>query len=172
MYVFWTNYQPLNWSEGSMPFAVFVVRNLPDSPEIDWDPVVIAKYVEQQVSAHSINRIVTFDAYGVSGHRNHVSVFQAIQMLQRNSKKFKTEIEVLVLKSESCFMKYLSIFSLPFILICHLYTSSYLFLSSPLQVLRTQRAMVKHWSQLLWFRVLHILFSQYMFINNVHVLEE
>ncbi|XP_033107894.1 N-acetylglucosaminyl-phosphatidylinositol de-N-acetylase-like isoform X2 [Anneissia japonica] len=146
-------------------------NNLDDDPNIEWHTNLIKEYVKKQVHNYSIDKIVTFDAYGVSGHRNHASVFQAIRLL-KNSDEISKDIEILVLESKSCLTKYLSIFSLPFVLLNHLVTNSQLYISSPFEVLRTQRAMLKHWSQLMWFRVLYICLSQYMIMNSVHVFEQ
>ena len=45
--------------------------NLPDSMEVEWDPLQLAEIVQEHVESTKVDMLVTFDKYGVSGHPNH-----------------------------------------------------------------------------------------------------
>ncbi|KAF8406700.1 hypothetical protein HHK36_008792 [Tetracentron sinense] len=55
-----------------------------DHPELQdgfdkmWSRNLLARIIEQEISSHGIDLIITFDNYGVSGHRNHCDVHQGI----------------------------------------------------------------------------------------------
>ncbi|XP_076434570.1 N-acetylglucosaminyl-phosphatidylinositol de-N-acetylase-like isoform X2 [Babylonia areolata] len=123
-------------------------------------------FCESQLFA-AVNRIqpqhiVTFDDYGVSGHANHITVSKAIRNIFRDGKNFKGVESVLYLESISVWRKYLGILDLPFTFLL----SSHTCLLSPAHVLRGQRAMVAHRSQLEWFRMVYIVLSRYMVVNS------
>ncbi|CAG2120508.1 unnamed protein product, partial [Medioppia subpectinata] len=68
--------------------AVEVVddNRLKDTPSEWWDQSVIAKYVDQFVAKHSIDRIISFDDYGISGHSNHRALYQTLVTLRADPK--------------------------------------------------------------------------------------
>ncbi|KAJ6887605.1 N-acetylglucosaminyl-phosphatidylinositol de-N-acetylase-like isoform X1 [Populus alba x Populus x berolinensis] len=43
-----------------------------------WDHELLAKIIEEEVSSHCIDMIITFDNYGVSGHCNHRDVHYGV----------------------------------------------------------------------------------------------
>ncbi|KFP85634.1 N-acetylglucosaminyl-phosphatidylinositol de-N-acetylase, partial [Acanthisitta chloris] len=54
-------------------------RDLPDNPAVEWDTQLLATLVLQHIEAKNIDLVVTFDARGVSGHANHISLYSAVR---------------------------------------------------------------------------------------------
>ncbi|NXY91362.1 PIGL acetylase, partial [Alcedo cyanopectus] len=54
-------------------------RDLPDNPAVEWDTQLLATIVLEHIEAKNINLVVTFDAGGVSGHANHISLHRAVR---------------------------------------------------------------------------------------------
>lgn len=129
---------------------------LPDSPTDDWDELYTQSVISKYVTKFDVDAVVTFDEHGVSGHKNHIALHTAVQNLNISVDKYK-------LVSCNILRKYSSVFDLlfsRFLTECRLIS----FFSNPLA---PYRAMLKHESQLLWFRYLYILFSRYMFFNTL-----
>jgi N-acetylglucosaminylphosphatidylinositol deacetylase len=107
-------------------------------------------------SENNIKSIVTFDQYGVSGHKNHISCYEAINKLNYLLKKHRlgSYMNFYCLKSTNIFEKYIISFrkinyKIPF--------TSYFGIEN----------MLYHTSQLKWFRYLYIMFSNYMNYNEI-----
>ncbi|XP_059005937.1 N-acetylglucosaminyl-phosphatidylinositol de-N-acetylase isoform X2 [Mustela lutreola] len=60
-------------------------RDFPDDPGVQWDTERVAGTLLQHVEANGINLVVTFDAGGVSGHRNHVALYAAVRVLSAHA---------------------------------------------------------------------------------------
>ncbi|KAM9525623.1 N-acetylglucosaminyl-phosphatidylinositol de-N-acetylase isoform 1-T1 [Guaruba guarouba] len=172
-------------------------RDLPDNPSVEWDTQLLADFVLKHIEANNINMVVTFDAGGVSGHANHVSLYAALSNLLPDSlqgvqlllcvwasdlggtvkcqglrylhseRKLPEGCSVLVLESVSIFRKYISILDVP---ISYLLSSDALFILTEEETEQAKRAMRCHRSQLLWFRHIYMLFSRYMVINSLRLL--
>ncbi|XP_069471316.1 N-acetylglucosaminyl-phosphatidylinositol de-N-acetylase isoform X2 [Ambystoma mexicanum] len=153
---------------GIPPSRVKVVehRDLPDSPDAQWDPHLLSSFILQHVEANHINMLLTFDEGGVSGHKNHVSLFSAVRYLLSEG-KLNEGCCVVILESVSLFRKYLSILDLP---ISWLQTDDIIFMLTAEEYKQAKRAMMCHQSQLLWFRHVYLLFSRYMWINSLNFL--
>ncbi|NWY60492.1 PIGL acetylase, partial [Chionis minor] len=158
-------------------------RDLPDNPAVAWDTGLLAAFVLKHIEANNINLVVTFDAGGVSGHANHISLYTALS-LQGPAELgevgtlqyccFEIFIlfldlgcSVLVLESVNLFRKYMSILDVP--LSC-LLPGDALFILTEEETEQARRAMRCHHSQLLWFRHIYMLFSRYMMINSLRLL--
>ncbi|XP_069471317.1 N-acetylglucosaminyl-phosphatidylinositol de-N-acetylase isoform X3 [Ambystoma mexicanum] len=141
-------------------------RDLPDSPDAQWDPHLLSSFILQHVEANHINMLLTFDEGGVSGHKNHVSLFSAVRYLLSEG-KLNEGCCVVILESVSLFRKYLSILDLP---ISWLQTDDIIFMLTAEEYKQAKRAMMCHQSQLLWFRHVYLLFSRYMWINSLNFL--
>ncbi|XP_043715178.1 N-acetylglucosaminyl-phosphatidylinositol de-N-acetylase-like isoform X2 [Telopea speciosissima] len=64
-----------------------------------WSHRLLANIVKEEVSSQSIDLIITFDNYGVSGHKNHCDVHHGVRMaLYENSQR---NIEAWELVSEA-----------------------------------------------------------------------
>ncbi|XP_045634267.1 N-acetylglucosaminyl-phosphatidylinositol de-N-acetylase isoform X3 [Ursus americanus] len=153
---------------GIPPSSIMIIdnRDFPDDPGVQWDTERVASVLLQHIEASGINLVVTFDAGGVSGHRNHVALYAAVRTLHSEGKLPKG-CSVLTLRSVNVFRKYISLLDLPFAL---LHTRDVLFVLTSKEVAQAKRAMSCHRSQLLWFRRLYVLFSRYMRINSLHFL--
>ncbi|XP_005143011.3 N-acetylglucosaminyl-phosphatidylinositol de-N-acetylase [Melopsittacus undulatus] len=141
-------------------------RDLPDNPAVEWDTQLLAAFVLKHIEANNINLVVTFDAGGVSGHANHISLYTALRYLH-SERKLPEGCRVLVLESVSIFRKYISILDVP---ISYLLPSDALFILTEEETEQAKRAMRCHRSQLLWFRHIYMLFSRYMVINSLRLL--
>ncbi|KFP93289.1 N-acetylglucosaminyl-phosphatidylinositol de-N-acetylase, partial [Haliaeetus albicilla] len=141
-------------------------RDLPDNPAVEWDTQLLAAFVLKHIEANNINLVVTFDAGGVSGHANHISLYTALS--------FEIFILflclgccVLVLESVNLFRKYISVLDVP---VSCLLPRDALFILTEEETEQARRAMRCHRSQLLWFRHIYMLFSRYMVINSLRIL--
>lgn len=48
-------------------------KAMQDGSAEQWPKEIVAKHVEQYVTSHAIENIVTFDVHGVSGHNDHIA---------------------------------------------------------------------------------------------------
>ncbi|XP_042647277.1 N-acetylglucosaminyl-phosphatidylinositol de-N-acetylase isoform X2 [Tyto alba] len=93
--------------------AVIDHRNLPDSPAVEWDTQLLAAFVLKHIEANNIDLVVTFDAGGVSGHANHISLYTAVrEIFSRAPPAFprheKNSLQVyLVFLAPICFLNHL-----------------------------------------------------------------
>ncbi|NXA22539.1 PIGL acetylase, partial [Ibidorhyncha struthersii] len=146
-------------------------RDLPDNPAVEWDAQFLAAFVLKHIEANNINLVVTFDAGGVSGHANHISLYTALRYKYCCFEIFlfflSLGCRVLLLESVNLFRKYISILDVP--LSC-LLPGDALFILTEEETEQARRAMRCHRSQLLWFRHIYMLFSRYMMINSLHLL--
>ncbi|KAH7098620.1 LmbE-like protein, partial [Auriculariales sp. MPI-PUGE-AT-0066] len=122
-----------------------------------WDAKVIASVVEKFVRSHGIDTILTFDAGGVSGHPNHVSLPAGAALV--------SGVRIAVLKTTGVTQKYSSFLDKAFIgRTSSTFDGAYV--SNLTGYIRGVQAMMAHWSQLVWFRWLYISFSRYMWTNE------
>ncbi|NXP55045.1 PIGL acetylase, partial [Heliornis fulica] len=144
-------------------------RDLPDNPAVEWDTQLLAAFVLKHIEANNINMVVTFDAGGVSGHANHISLHTALRysVLYASLNATLWWCQVLVLESVNLFRKYMSVLDVP---ISCLLPRDALFILTEEETEQARRAMRCHRSQLLWFRHLYMLFSRYMVINSLRLL--
>ncbi|NXU25332.1 PIGL acetylase, partial [Thalassarche chlororhynchos] len=92
-------------------------RDLPDNPAVEWDTQLLATFVLKHIEANNINLVVTFDAGGVSGHANHISLYTALRYKYCCFEIFILFLwlgcRVLVLESVNLFRKYISVLDVP-----------------------------------------------------------
>ncbi|KAL6463860.1 hypothetical protein MHYP_G00282510 [Metynnis hypsauchen] len=143
---------------------VTIVENkeLPDDPKAEWSTALTSSLIFKHIRTCSINLVLTFDEGGVSGHANHIAIYKALRHLASVG-RIPEGCRVLTLHTISILRKYLSILELP---ISWLLPSSFCCVIGRDEYKRAKEAMLRHRSQLLWFRRLYILFSRYMFINT------
>lgn len=129
-----------------------------------WDHWLIATIVEEEIKAHNIDSLITFDKLGVSGHPNHCDVHRGVcNLLQESSQK----IEIWELISTSILRKYVGpvdIWLSTFFGSC-LGERVYSLINR--QPYRSYIAMAEHQSQWVWFRKLFVLFSSYTYMNTL-----
>ena len=145
-------------------------ENLPDNPDVTWPPEVLRELIMKQCAAiENLEILVTFDNHGVSGHANHIAVSKAVEEINECS----SHLSCYKLLSSSIFIKYLGAyipFGLPLVLVLNLFRRNKVIVSGWCGIMQTQYAMFQHKSQLLWFRYLFIIFSQYMTVNELELM--
>jgi len=122
-----------------------------------WDHNIIIQYLEDEIKKYNIHIIITFDNYGISGHLNHIAVAEATQYLLKRHK----EIEGLQLVSVPLWRKYLGILDYIFS-----FNDKY-YIFNITYIISAWHGMTAHRSQFVWFRILHILFSRYTYMNSL-----
>lgn len=148
---------------------VTISDRLPDTSQQNaWDMNLCQNLIREHVNKHSIDLIVTFDSYGVSGHTNHRSTHQAIQYLKVQN--LLDHVDVLILESVSIWRKYLFILDLPTSLFAYwLGSHQILAVNSLWDYIKALDAMRSHQTQLVWFRWIYIFTSRYMLINTLRI---
>lgn len=139
-----------------------------------WKTEVVAGYIEREISNHngSIDTVISFDREGVSGHANHISISHALQHILLKSEQEK--ISVYALKSVIIWRKYASFFDSMITVAQDMLNFSNeirLTLSLDFRGYQTLRSiLLKHQSQMVWYRKLYMMFSRYMFFNDLVLL--
>lgn len=140
---------------------VIVMRHtkLKDDPTVRWREELVSDIILRQVASLDIDTVVTFDRHGVSGHRNHVSLYYAMACLAMEDR----ERSVFCLTTVNLLRKYSSVVDVPMsFLVC-----PWVYMAGLGQWLQLQRAMMAHGSQYTWFRCLYMMFSRYTLINTL-----
>ena len=59
---------------------IIVMRHtkLKDDPTVRWREELVSNIILRHVASFNIDTVVTFDRHGVSGHRNHISLYYAV----------------------------------------------------------------------------------------------
>lgn len=158
-------------------------QKLPDNPIKQWDKQLCCTIIENFVQSNKIDVLVTFDKHGVSAHLNHCFLNQCILDILKSSStssSLKTLKHVYFLKTVNVLRKYLFIFDLvPTLFLNSLFdllkinhkisnfSPSILAVNTLNDYAICFNSMLKHESQLTWFRYLYIISSRYMFINDL-----
>lgn len=142
--------------------TILMSTQLPDDPKVRWPENIVAEIILHHVETHRINAVVTFDKRGVSGHRNHISIFYGVASLCMEN-KLPTYCKMYVLETVNILRKYTMLLDLPISLLF----ASYWYLLSFKQRKNIHMAMTAHKSQYVWFRKLYMGFSRYTFINTL-----
>ncbi|XP_073138531.1 uncharacterized protein [Henckelia pumila] len=136
-----------------------------------WNWNLLADIIDEETRAHSIDLIITFDDYGVSGHCNHRDVHQGVWKLLRNTSG--RHIEVWELVSIGIARKYSGTVDIWLSILLSRYQqngqSQCLLNQDPL---KSYSAMAQHSSQWVWFRKLFVLFSSYTYVNTLKRLDK
>jgi N-acetylglucosaminylphosphatidylinositol deacetylase len=139
--------------------------NLKDSQTVYWSSDAILGHVKHSIHQWNISTIISFDQYGISGHRNHSAIYYALLNLSETSR-----IHFLSLQSLPIYRKYLTLIEL---IRNYFMTKSINIKTFILPVkdsLTPHKAMFEHRSQLVWFRYLYLLFSRYIWINDFRLI--
>lgn len=167
-------------------------EKFPDSMTVTWDAKFIGSILTRYFAANIsttpstsepkalIDAIITFDAGGVSGHPNHISLLHGatafVKNLMQRHTGWKCPVHLYTLTTTNMLRKYLSVFDLiPTILISIFKTkikddfpSPMLIVSTPNDMRKAQKAMTTaHKSQMRWFRWGWIGISRYMVMNDL-----
>jgi len=142
--------------------TMLMASELPDDPRVQWPSDLVAKHILQHVETYKINAVVTFDKHGVSGHKNHISVFYGVALMCIEG-TVPSYCKLYVLETVNRIRKYVQLLDLPISLI----SSSYWYLITYEQRKIIKKAMAAHRSQYVWFRKLYMIFSRYTLINTL-----
>ncbi|KAK5119110.1 hypothetical protein LTR62_000321 [Meristemomyces frigidus] len=167
-------------------------EKLPDSMTASWDPklisTILTRYFAPKVATTpstsaplaNIDVLVTFDSTGVSGHPNHISLYQGattfLRTLMARHAGWQPPIRLYTLTSVNVVRKYSSILDTMSTVITFLwryrdkgeFPTPLLMVSGPSGVRRAQRAMTEaHRSQMRWFRWGWIGISRYLVVNDL-----
>lgn len=126
-----------------------------------WDEKKVFDIVKDFCIEHKIETIITFDAYGISKHPNHISIYRGVKLLRQWNK----ELLIFTLISTNIIRKYMSVYSCLFLMrekfiVTHFGTRQLLV------------AMYLYRSQFEYYRVLFCLFSQYAYYNTFQLLND
>ena len=136
-------------------------QQLPDNPTIEWNRQLCLTLILNFLKQNSIDCLITFDKHGISSHKNHCFIYDLI----RTHKHLFLIENIYFLKTVNRLRKYLFLFDL----IPTLLNSRNLIIAinSPQDYLCTFQSMLKHKTQLVWFRWFYLITSRYMFINSL-----
>ncbi|GAW81783.1 N-acetylglucosaminylphosphatidylinositol deacetylase [Plasmodium gonderi] len=123
-----------------------------------WNEKCLVDVIADYCTRNNIRKVLTFDEYGVSGHPNHISVHNSLRLLSKEK-----GIKVLTLNSTHLIIKYLGLFSLPFLL----QTKFLTFQFNPVLLLKL---MSIYRSQFVFYRILFCICSQYAYFNSFDLL--
>ena len=138
-----------------------------DDPHQNWNPSSVSESVLHHIrKIQNLKIVVTFDSLGVSGHSNHCDIRRAVSNLPAEIRK---KIEFYELVTCSVARKYITVLDSLFALInLFLRRTDILIVAFPWI---GYKAMLQHKSQLTWFRLLYIIFSKYMVINELKLIK-
>jgi len=140
---------------------IIVMRHtkLKDDPTVRWREELVSNIILRHVASLNIDTVVTFDRHGVSGHKNHISLFYAVACFAMEDR----DRSVYCLTTVNLLRKYSSVLDVPMsFMVC-----PWVFIAGVGQWWVLQRAMMAHWSQYTWFRKLYMIFSRYTLINTL-----
>ncbi len=127
-----------------------------DGP-VMWNPKVVGSIVELYLKTHpQVGSIFTFDNYGVSGHPNHMSVYEGVQSLKGVSRYALTSVSI--------WRKYLPLLDFWVTWLTEPADSLvFMNINEPFLSLETMKL---YGSQNVWFRKLFSTFSRYSYLNT------
>ncbi|XP_042503549.1 N-acetylglucosaminyl-phosphatidylinositol de-N-acetylase-like isoform X2 [Macadamia integrifolia] len=140
--------------------------DLQDGFDKIWSHKLLANIVKEEISSQSIDLIITFDYYGVSGHKNHRDVHHGVRMaLYENS---QTNIEAWELISTNIMRKYSGPVDIWLSILCaFFYPRGEMFCLLNQYPNKSFLAMAQHRSQWVWFRKLFVSLSSYTYVNTL-----
>ncbi|XP_028321630.1 N-acetylglucosaminyl-phosphatidylinositol de-N-acetylase [Gouania willdenowi] len=143
-------------------------KNLPDDPKAEWSISLLSTVIMKQIRTHSFNMVLTFDGKGVSGHTNHIAIYEAVRHLAASG-QVPDDCCLLSLVTVGLIRKYISFLDLPLswllpsCLCCVIGSQGYK---------QAKAAMLCHRTQLLWFRYIYITLSRYMLVNTFQIIPQ
>ncbi|GAU90575.1 hypothetical protein RvY_02976 [Ramazzottius varieornatus] len=136
---------------------------LPDGPDNEWSVEKLTELLEIQIQQCKPNVIVTFDAKGVSGHRNHRDLSAALVSMRQERNRSLKNVRLLLLDSVNVVRKYSKYLD---VAISMARRFDLIVIANSENEHRVQTAMIAHSSQMLWFRWLYMFFSRYILLNT------
>lgn len=156
--------------------------DIQDGPSECWSPKIIASIVSKYIRKHCLQDVVliTFDEYGVSGHKNHIDTHSAAMEYYR-TRENKEIKELWTLHSvQNVLKKYIPI--VPILELILIWVFSLFQTNSIMRNVNTRtrqymminpilvwKAMKAHSSQFVWYRRLFVIFSRYSYVNDIKI---
>ncbi|KAG8379571.1 hypothetical protein BUALT_Bualt07G0102800 [Buddleja alternifolia] len=146
--------------------------NVLDHPDLQdgfgkvWSKNLLASIIDKEIQANSIDLIISFDDYGVSGHCNHCDVHRGVRKLLHDSSERHFEAWELV--TINILRKYSGPVDIWFSILSAIFQTngqSHCLLN--LDPRKSYAAMAQHSSQWIWFRKLFVVFSSYTYVNTL-----
>ncbi|KAL3628953.1 hypothetical protein CASFOL_027999 [Castilleja foliolosa] len=143
--------------------------NVLDHPDLQdgfgkaWDWSLLASIIDDEIRTCSIDLIITFDDYGISGHCNHRDVHRGVRKLLLHD-----DVETWELISTSVIRKYIGPVDIWLSILftsCQRYGQSHCLVN--IDPRKSYAAMSQHSSQWVWFRKLFVAFSSYTYVNTL-----
>lgn len=166
---------------------------LQDGPQQHWPPEAVAWVVEDYCRRYGVTVVVTFDAWGVSGHPNHRAVHQGCAALR----SLPAAPLVWALETVTLWRKYGGAAAWLWQALSGGADGTETMLGggggsdgggaggggegdgATVEVVaragdvrQTILAMFQHWTQLVWYRVLFVLLSRYTFVNTLRPIDK
>eukprot|EP00746_Dinoflagellata_sp_MGD_P025770 gnl/MRDRNA2_/MRDRNA2_16070_c0_seq2.p1 gnl/MRDRNA2_/MRDRNA2_16070_c0~~gnl/MRDRNA2_/MRDRNA2_16070_c0_seq2.p1 ORF type:complete len:273 (+),score=45.65 gnl/MRDRNA2_/MRDRNA2_16070_c0_seq2:47-820(+) len=149
-----------SWDVAPEDFVILDVPELPDGFH-SWNEDAVARHVKSFLDSRSIEVVITFDGYGVSGHPNHISTFRGCMKAVQEMDTRTTEL--FILDSVSFFQKYSGVLDLAFVAAKG---TSKTFAAC--RLCACLQALKMHSSQLVWYRYIFAVLSRYAYVNTYY----
>ncbi|XP_057769978.1 uncharacterized protein LOC130989857 isoform X1 [Salvia miltiorrhiza] len=131
-----------------------------------WNWNLLASIIDEETRTHSIDLIITFDDYGISGHCNHCDVHQGVRKLLLDASGRRLEACEIV--SPNIVRKYIGPVDIWLsILFCRLKKDGPSYCLVNLDLRKSYAAMAQHSSQWVWFRKLFVTFSSCTYVTTL-----
>ncbi|CAH8484893.1 unnamed protein product [Heterobilharzia americana] len=144
---------------GVRHLAIIDSDKFKDGPNASWSKEELVNFVCRTCQDFCSQSVISFDDYGVSGHKNHCTLGKVLKEARRD----KLIPHLYCLRSVSTIRKYCFFIDL---FLSILFAEK--FICSPFKFIHLPYvSMYSHKSQLVWFRWLYMYFSVYMYKNSV-----
>ncbi|KAG6437497.1 hypothetical protein SASPL_102415 [Salvia splendens] len=131
----------------------------------NWD--LLASIINDETRTHSIDLIITFDNYGISGHCNHCDVHQGVRKLMHDALGGR-HLEAWEIISPNIVRKYIGPVDIWLsIMLSRLDKDGLSHCLLNLDLRKSYAAMAQHSSQWVWFRKFFVTFSSCTYVSTL-----
>ena len=156
-------------------------KGIIDGMKENWDSEIIYENLKEFINKNEIDVLLTFDNKGVSGHKNHISLFSSIFKNKKNLEKIGIK-KIFVLESINIFRKYFLLLEIFFIVMKDIFYVVYDFFKNTnslenyfvfynFNLFVNWKCMSLHYSQFVWYRKLFVIFSRYTYVNTIKMID-
>lgn len=167
--------------------------DMQDGMTADWKDDVIIRLVDAYVDKQRIDTVITFDSYGVSGHKNHRAVHRGVRAWAESIKQYSRyafqdsqrsedsnssgatpkygPVQVWQLVSTSIWRKFLGVMDITPSSVWMVWRRDARICFVAPDPGRGRAAMRMHLSQWVWYRRLFVWFSRYAYVNTLEHLQ-